>query len=876
MVQYSFLNDVYNQNCVTGDRDHLYDRLKEAIAKAKRVDIVVAFLMESGVRLLVDDFKGAVDRGAVLRILCGNYLKITQPQALYLLKDFLGEQVDLRFYNVAHKSFHPKAYLFEYKDGGEIFIGSSNISRSALTDGIEWNYRISAKTSPEDYTYFKQTFEDLFLNYSILVDDNELRRYSKSWKRPKLFEELERIENGVGHQQAIKRIKAAELQKGYQKGIENLSDIQSAEEAPADNFDFITDDSLQGKIINFPLPMGAQIEALYELKKSRLEGWEKGLIVAATGVGKTYLAAFDSRDFARVLFIAHREEILFQAERTFKSVRPEKLTGFFSGERKDKNCEILFATVQTIGREEYLQSGIFQRDEFDYIVIDEFHHAVADGYKNVLEYFKPKFLLGLTATPERLDNQDVFALCDYNVVYEVRLKEAINKGWLVPFRYYGVFDETDYGSIEYHQGRYDEKQLEDALKLHKRANLILQNYLKYKSLRALGFCAGRGHALFMAEYFVRHGIKACAVISGGGLSIANNDGASYLLDRRQAIKKLRNSEISVIFSVDIFNEGLDIPDLDLVMFLRPTESPTVFLQQLGRGLRKTRKKNYVNVLDFIGNYKKANLLPFFLTGDGRGDIGQRSRTVILPDEEEYPEGCFVNFDFRLVNLFKQMAEAQKELFERVKEEYFRIKEDLGEKPLRLVMYTYLDEDIYAVLRSRARINIFRDYLSFLDKVGEISADEQALLGTVAHEFLQTIENTSMTKMYKLPIFLAFYNHGQMKLHINEDDIYQSFQEFYSYGSNAVDMLRDKVSRDYRTWGKKEFVNLARRNPMHFLQQSSPEFFHEEEQGFALNPVLKEYLNNPAFVRHFKDIIAYRGRRFFKERLEKIQAEIEGV
>jgi superfamily II DNA or RNA helicase/HKD family nuclease len=871
MGQYSFRqNDHYNPNCVTGDGDHLYDRLKMAIAKAKRVDIVVAFLMESGVRLLVDDFKEAVERGMILRILCGNYLKITQPQALYLLKDSLGEQVDLRFYNVAHKSFHPKAYLFEYEDDGEIFVGSSNVSRSALTDGIEWNYRISAKTSPEDYAYFKQTFAELFLNYSIVVDDMELRRYSKGWKRPKLFEDLEKMENGSGEEQQKKHAKAAELEKGYQKGH-------------VDSF------AEKATVINFPLPMGAQIEALYELKKSRSEGWEKGLIVAATGVGKTYLAAFDSREFARVLFIAHREEILFQAERTFQCVRPEKSTGFFSGERKEQNCEILFATVQTIGREEYLQSGFFQRDEFDYIVIDEFHHAVADGYKKVLAYFEPKFLLGLTATPERLDNQDVFALCDYNVVYEVRLKEAINKGWLVPFRYYGVFDETtDYDSIEYRQGKYDEKQLEEALKLHKRADLILQNYLKYKSLRALGFCASRGHALFMAEYFVRHGIKACAVISGGGLStaddsnglskngLANNGGASYLLDRRQAVKKLRNSEISVIFSVDMFNEGLDIPDLDLVMFLRPTESPTVFLQQLGRGLRKTGKKNYVNVLDFIGNYKKANLLPFFLTGDGGGNIGQRSRTVILPDEEEYPEGCFVNYDFRLVNLFKEMAEAQKELFERVKEEYFRIKEVLGEKPLRLAMYTYLDEGIYAALRNRAGTNIFRDYLSFLAKVGEISADEQALIGTVAHEFLQTIENTSMTKMYKLPILLAFYNNGDMKLFIDDDDIYQSFQEFYANASNAVDMLRDKGSRGYRTWSKKEFVDLARRNPMHFLQQSSPEFFHEEEQGFALNPALKEYLSNSAFVRHFKDIIDYRGRRFFKERLEKIQAEIEGA
>lgn len=882
MVQYSFLQNDYNRNCVTGDKDHLYERLKVSIAKAQKVDIVVAFLMESGVRLLVDDFTDAVERGVVLRILCGNYLKITQPQALYLLKDSLGEQVDLRFYNVAHKSFHPKAYLFEFEEDGEIFVGSSNVSRSALTDGIEWNYRISAKTSPEDYTHFKQTFEDLFLNYSVVVDDNELRRYSKNWKRPKLFEDLEKLENGVGEKQDIGHVNATEPQKkGYL--IDNQDTIDEGTNANTSNF---TDESTRGKIIKYPFPVGPQIEALYELKKSRLAGWDKGIVVAATGVGKTFLAAFDSKSFDKVLFIAHREEILFQAERTFKCVRSEKTTGFFSGERKEKDCEILFATVQTLGRKDYLHSGIFRRDQFDYIVIDEFHHAVAESYMNVLEYFKPKFLLGLTATPERLDNQDVFALCDYNVIYEVRLKEAINKGWLVPFRYYGVYDETDYDAIEYRNGKYNEKQLEEVLKLNKRADLILQNYLKYRSRRALGFCASRGHALFMAEYFVRHGIKACAVISGNG--VANSDdyysvgndsteygGSTYLLNRREAIKKLKNTEISVIFSVDIFNEGLDIPEVDMVMFLRPTESPIIFLQQLGRGLRKKGEKKYVNVLDFIGNYKKANFLPFFLTGEEK-EFAKRSRIAVLPEEDEYPEGCFVNFDFRLINLFKRMADGQKEFFERVKDEYFRIKEAQGDKPLRLAMYTYLDEGIYSALRTKKGMNIFRDYLSFLAKISELSDGEQLLLGTVAHEFLRTLENTAMAKMYKLPIFLAFYNKGQMKLFINEDDIYQSFREFYAYGSNAVDLLRDGSSRSYKSWGKKEYVNLARRNPMHFLQQSSPDFFREEAQGFSLNPALSDYLRNPAFVRHCKDIIDYRARRFFKERLEKQKSEFEGA
>ncbi|HHW00192.1 MAG TPA: DEAD/DEAH box helicase family protein [Clostridiaceae bacterium] len=869
MAEYSSLynHSFSNRNCVTGDRDHLYDRLKESSSRAKRIDIIVAFLMESGVRLLEEDFKQAVNRGAAIRILCGNYLNITQPQALYLLKDSFGDGVDLRFYNVPNKSFHPKAYIFEFEDSGEIFIGSSNMSRSALTDGIEWNYRICSIKSPEDYLHFKRAFEDLFFNHSIIVDDNEMRKYSKTWRRPKLFEDLERLENGT----------SAAIESGKEKNADvPVTGYAAAEPEPEYAID--TDDQDKCKIIEYPCPIGPQIEALYELKKSRLEGWDKGIVVAATGTGKTFLAAFDSKGFKRILFIAHREEILLQAERSFKCVRPEATTGFFSGERKDKDCEILFATVQTMGRKEYLNNNYFERDEFDYIIIDEFHHAVADSYVNVIGYFRPKFLLGLTATPERLDNQDVFALCDYNLVYEVRLKEAINKGWLVPFRYYGIYDETDYSRIDYKYGKYNEKQLEEALSINKRADLILQHYRKFNSSRALGFCSSRKHAVFMADYFTEHGVEACAVISGNiskdSSNLRNERESCNVADRKEAVDKLKRAEIKVIFSVDMFNEGLDIPEVDMVMFLRPTESPTVFLQQLGRGLRKKGGKKYVNVLDFIGNYKRANLIPFFLTGDVK-DFEKGSRKIHIPDEEEYPEGCFVDFDFRLIDLFKRMADEQKELFERVKDEYFRIKEYLGDRPQRLQMYTYMDEGIYIAIRTKKDLNIFKDYISFLEKIGELSEDEQALLRTKAHEFLKEIENTSMTKMYKIPILLAFYNNGQMKLKIDEDDIYESFKEFYSNPSNAIDMLRDKSSMNYKSWGKKEFVSLAKRNPMKFLMQSSGEFFYEDNNSrFCLAPELEEFIHNPAFIKHYKDIIDYRTRRFYRERLESKYTEIE--
>jgi len=832
-----------NQNCITGENDHLYLYLKEAIARANEIDINVSFLMESGIRLILDDLKTAVDRDVKIRILCGNYLNITSPTALYLLKDALGDRVDLRFYNVPNKSFHAKAYFFKYHDYEEVFVGSSNISKSALTTGIEWNYRIDSRENKEDCDYFKQIFEELLASHSIPIDDAELKRYSKQWIRPRITRMIEASE--AEEETVVEADKVAQGQANFK-------------------VDRLPENHLP-PLITFPQPIGAQIEALYELKNFRRENLDKGLIVAATGIGKTFLAAFDSKEFKRILFVAHRDEILNQAENTFKCVRYDLSTGRFNGTQKDTTEDIIFASVQTLGNKFYLEDSYFSPDDFDYIIIDEFHHAVSDYYQNIIDYFKPKFLLGLTATPERLDNQDVFALCDYNVVYEVRLKEAINKGWLVPFRYYGIYDDMDYDAVSFRNGRYDDEQLEKLANVNKRGNLIFQNYSKYESARALGFCINRNHALYMTDYFRKQGIKCCAVISG----TTDDEQKDLVHPRDTAIKALKCGQLQVIFSVDMFNEGLDIPELDMVMFLRPTQSPTIFLQQLGRGLRKSRGKNYVNVLDFIGNYKKANMVPFYLTSEPPS-IQPGKKTGKLPKEADYPEDCFVDFDFRLIDLFKKMAQDQKKIKDRIIEEFVRIQEDLDRRPLRLDMFVHMDETVFETIRSKKELNIFRDYLSFLNEIGQATVEEKELMGTVAHEFIKTIENTAMSKTYKMPVFLAFYNSGSMKLAINEKDLYQSFKAFYEKGSNLIDLLRDKSTANALNWGKKEYVSLANKNPVNFLSKSASEFFIKKDDLFCLTPELEVYIANPVFIRHFKDIIDYRTKRFYKERLEKLK------
>ena len=807
---------------ITGYDDYLYYHMKESFKKAKKIDIIVSFLMESGVKLLEQDLIELKTKNIPIRILTGNYLNITQPSALYRLKDIFGDSADLRFFNEPNRSFHAKSYFFEYEDGADMYIGSSNLSKSAFTSGVEWNFKLDKLTHQVEYERYHQVFEDLFYNHSIKITDAELDFYSKNWKKNKIYQTTP---------------------------------------FPNTNFTEVAADEAPSYVTDLYSPRGAQIEALYHLKKTREEGFDKGLVVAATGIGKTYLAAFDSREYQRILFVAHREEILKQAEKSFKNVRPLSERGFFMGTQKETDKDIIFASVQSLGKNDSLK--LFQPDYFDYIIVDEFHHAVAQNYQNIINYFKPKFLLGLTATPERLDSKDVLAICDYNLVYEAPLKKAINQGWLVPFRYYAIFDETvNYETIDYRNGKYQTTQLEEALSIHKRADLIFSHYKKYRSTRAMGFCMSKHHAEFMADYFVKHGVSACAVYSG--------DEGVHNTAREEALSKLVKGEINVIFSVDMFNEGLDIASLDMVMMLRPTESPTIFLQQLGRGLRLYKDKHYLNVLDFIGNYKKANFSPYLMTGASKSQFKKASD--VIKEDALLPEDCIMDFDFRLIDLFEKMDRSSIKIEKLLVEEYERIKAELGHRPSRTELFTYMDETIYLNIKSKAKINPFKNYLNFLKNQNDLSDEEIAWLDTPAVNFINMIEKTSMSKTYKLPTILAFIKNGRLELKINDDDLYESFKDFYSHGSNAVDLLRDKNSQTFKEWGKAEYVKLARKNPVHFLCQSESEIFSSDEEFMYLTNSLAPYQENLLFIQHIKDAIELRKQEFYKNRLEKLESK----
>ncbi|MFY0544948.1 DUF3427 domain-containing protein [Brevibacillus sp. H7] len=583
--------------------------LRTELFTADHVDFMVSFIRWSGLQLLLRSFDELQKKNKEVRILTSTYMNITEPKALRRLLDFSNVQV--KVFNAGNTSFHTKAYLFSrLSNMNTVIIGSSNLSYSAIQHGYEWNVKLPDAPLIPIYKNAAQLFLELWNDgravplTAELIDEyeNELMQYQGSnnkntyLNQPKVF-------------------KVAESSVTY---------------------------NTEQKRTDYIKPNSMQQQALLALKETRERGNKKGIVIAATGTGKTYLTAFDVKQMnaQKVLFIAHRDELLENAKQTFISVFGSgEIMGKVTGTIKEWDKPFIFSTVQTLHREESLSR--FTSSHFDYIVVDEFHHAEAETYRRILDYFQPKFLLGVTATPERMDGRDVLALCDHNVVYEVRLHQALEAGLLAPFHYFGLGDTVDYEQIAQQNGYIDEEALVKALKSNERVDYIIEMIEKFgydgKQRRALGFCASVDHAMFMAEEFNRRGYQSACLT-----------GADDPYIRRQTIDRLEdeNDPLEFIFTVNIFNEGIDIPSLNLVLFLRPTESATIFFQQLGRGLRKSKEKEFVTILDFIGNYQRSFIVPLALSGQTNHKAFDRDalRVIVETEFANLPDGCYVELE----------------------------------------------------------------------------------------------------------------------------------------------------------------------------------------------------------------------------------------
>lgn len=385
--------------------------------------------------------------------------------------------------------------------------------------------------------------------------------------------------------------------------------------------------------------------------------------------------------------------------------------------------------------------------------------------------------------------------------------------------------------------------------------MIYKHYSKYHSRRALGFCCSRQHAEEMAKEFNRRKIPSAAVYS-------NADG-EFSENRDTAINRLKNQEIKVIFSVDMFNEGLDIASIDMVMFLRPTESATVFLQQLGRGLRTYKGKEYLVVLDFIGNYEKAGKAPFLLGGSR----GMETVKGCEYSDIEYPDGCIVDFDMRLIDLFRELDQKSFSARDRIRQEYFRVKELLdGKTPSRMELFSYMEDTVYQYCMKHSKENPFRRYLDFLCEIEELSEEEKDLYGGIGREFVSVLETTDMQKVYKMPVLYSFYNHGNLRLAVTEEELLKSWKDFFDTGTNWKDFSTGLSYEAYKNMTDRQHLNKAKTMPVKFLKSSGKGFFVEKEgYALAIREDLREWLENGALRYHMKDILEYRTMEYYRRR-----------
>lgn len=777
-------NDEYAAKLIANTKDEtMYNRILDEVQHCKSFTFAVAFI-ESGI---LNSLKTVLkDLNVQGRILTSTYLYFNKPQ---MFRELLKlPNVEIRVYEQNHGKFHAKGYLFQHEGYQSALVGSSNFTAGALKVNKEWNLLFTSHNNGKLTEDIASEIEEQWKGASKLSPE-WIDEYEKKYK--------------IQNKPAIKVVS------------------QSVDE---DNSNY--------SIIK---PNKMQKEALKNLQKLRLLRETKGLIISATGTGKTYLAALDVKNYnpKRFLFVAHREQILKKSLDSFhKVLGGDKKTnyGILSGNAKNTDTKYLFATVQTLSKAENLNQ--FKRDEFDYILIDEAHHVGSKIYGKLLDYFTPDFLLGMTAIPERSDDKNIYELFDYNVPYEIRLQEALEEEMLVPFHYIGVSDYTYNGEV------IDDNTNLKYLVSEERVKYVVEQskYYGYDGdvLHGLVFVSRKEEADEIAKLLTKNGYPSQML-----------SGEDSQEQREQAIEKLKNGELTYLVTVDIFNEGIDIPFINQVIMMRKTESVIVFVQQLGRGLRKAQGKEYLTVIDFIGNYKNNYLIPVALTGDQ-----SRTREGIREHVETGQIEGLSTINFELVakkRILKQLR-GKKNLFTlEIKKDYQELKRRLNKTPL---IADFIKNNMVASQAILSILNKKGNYNDFLLKVDKDAAyswendyldktltfiTSEFLSGKRVHELLllqKLLDNgvSSRSELEKLVVDNGSYCN---------DDVLDSVEriltlEYYKPKSYDDKNDKEKNKTEFAKLGGQALIEISNNKEYRFNKEISE--LLESDPGCQLTPV----------------------------------------
>lgn len=740
--------------------------------------ISVAFITTGGVAVIINKLKELEKREIKGKILASQYLNFTQPEALKRLSKF--KNIELRI--TTNGNAHNKGYIFKNKNHFNLIIGSSNLTDNALSKNKEWNIKVSALDQSGLVEKVMREFDSDF-EKGTPVTAEYILSYEAIYQKQLLSNQKYQQENSLTSQPNIK-------------------------------------------------PNSMQVEALENLVNLRTEGKNKALIISATGTGKTYLAAFDSKAFnpRKLLFVVHRLTIAKDALNTFRNIfGSNKSMGIYSGNQRDLDCDFIFATIQTISKTNHLNK--FSKDYFDYIIIDETHRSSAESYLRLIEYFKPKFLLGMTATPERTDGNDIFQLFDHNIAYEIRLSRAMEEEMLSSFHYFGVSDlSIDDNEIERKSDfRY--------LIACERVDRIIEHARFYGSdngiTRGLIFCSRKKEAIELSKLFNLKGLKTKALT-----------GDNSEEERASVIEKLEtdnlNNKLDYIFTVDIFNEGIDIPKVNQIIMLRPTDSAIIFIQQLGRGLRKADGKGYLTVIDFIGNYENNYMIPIALYGD-KSYNKDTLRKLITEGSRLIPGASTINFDeITKEKVFQSIDSANMQLLVDLKKDYNLLKFKLGKIPMMMDFIEHGSRDPYLF------VDYSNSYYNFVLKVDQLkekslSNQQEKLLELFCKE-INNSKRLEESLILKILIEKGKLSVKQLKELVKDKYNYTiSNETIKSCVSNLnFEFIRENKNRKLISVREIYNINILRL----------------EDGDFILSKDFIKHLDNSIFMRFLFDSISY--------------------